>query len=91
MTGKQSKIGDPVIFIAQVLSLGVMWLFVIGIALWIANLISLSLEWNDSIGATLGISLIAIPVFATLASVLTYVFVGLQKEAWRLRASSGEE
>lgn len=91
MKKKYGRFGDPGVFLAQILSIGLMWIFVLAIALWIANLISLSLEWNDAIGATVGISLIAIPVFATLASVLTYVFIGLQKEAWRIRESSDGE
>jgi hypothetical protein len=68
------------IFLAQLVSLSLIWIFVIGIAIWIVNLILLSLELNDAPGASIGISIIAIPVFFTLASVLTYVFAGLQKE-----------
>ncbi len=68
------------IFLAQLVSLSLIWIFVIGIAIWIVNLILLSLELNDAPGASIGISIIAIPVFFTLAGVLTYVFAGLQKE-----------
>ncbi|MEE9171091.1 MAG: hypothetical protein V3U73_15125 [bacterium] len=68
------------IFLAQLVSLSLIWIFVIGIAIWIVNLILLSLELNDAPGASIGISIVAIPVFFTLAGVLTYVFVGLQKE-----------
>ena len=67
------------IFITQLISLVVMWIFVIGIAIWILNLISISIELHDAPGVTIGISIIAIPVFFTIASILTYVFVGFQK------------
>jgi len=67
------------IFITQLISLVVMWIFVIGIAIWILNLISISVELHDAPGVTIGISIIAIPVFFTIASILTYVFVGFQK------------
>ena len=67
------------IFITQLISLVVMWIFVIGIAIWILNLISISVEFQDAPGVTIGISIIAIPVFFTIASILTYVFVGFQK------------
>ena len=67
------------IYIAQLISLVVMWIFVIGIAIWILNLISISVEFQDAPGVTIGISIIAIPVFFTIASILTYVFVGFQK------------
>ncbi len=78
-------------FIAQLVSLSLIWLFVISIAVWIINLISLSVELNDVPGASIGISIITIPVFFTLASVLTYVFVGLQKEEKKLSSSSSEQ
>ncbi len=75
-------------FVIQAASLSMIWVFVLGIAAWIFNLLRLSLELDDALGATVGISLIAIPVFVTLASVLTYAFVGLQRESWRLKRES---
>lgn len=70
---------EKIIFIFQLSSVLLIWLFVIVVTLWISNLIILSLELNDAPGASVAISLIAIPVFMTLAGILTYVFVGLQK------------
>ena len=79
--GAQSKSPqDKIIFVAQVLSVSLIWVFVIGIGVWIANLISLSLELNDVPGASVGISIVAIPVFCMIAGILTYVFIGLQKK-----------
>ncbi len=74
------------IFGLQVGSFLLIWLFVIGIAVWIINLVVLSVELQDAIGATAAISIVAIPVFFTLAGVLTYVFVGLQREERRVRS-----
>jgi len=71
---------NKIIFIAQVASVSLIWLFVITVTLWIVNLLSLSIELHDMPGASVGISIIAIPIFTTLASVLTYVFVGLRKQ-----------
>ena len=68
-----------IIFLAQVASVSLIWLFVITVTLWIINLLSLAIELRDMPGASMGISMVAIPVFAILASILTYVFVGLQK------------
>ena len=79
------------IFALQLASLMWIWIFVIAVALWILNLLRRSIELQDAPGATVAISLIAIPVFLTLASILTYVFVGLQKEDRRLRRASGED
>lgn len=67
------------IFIMQVISLSLIWIFVAGISVWILNLLNLSLELRDVPSATIAISLVAIPVFVTIAIVLTYVFVGLQR------------
>jgi hypothetical protein len=74
----------PSILVPQVISMALIWVFVIGIAAWIINLIDLSIQLDDAPGATVVISLIAIPIFFTLAGILTYVFVGLQKEERRL-------
>jgi cytosine/uracil/thiamine/allantoin permease len=63
----------------QILSISLIWMLFIGIAVWILNLIKESLRLHDSPDASLGISLVAIPVFFTLSSVLTYVFIGLRK------------
>lgn len=80
-----------IIFIAQIISLSLIWIFVITIALWILNLISLSVELDDAPGASIGISLIAIPVFFALASLLTYAFIGLKKDEFRLQKEAMEE
>ena len=70
---------EKIIFVAQIASVSLIWLFVIAITLWIINLLSLSIELHDMPGASTGISMVAIPIFILLASILTYVFVGLQK------------
>jgi arginine exporter protein ArgO len=69
------------IYALQVASVAVMWVFVLGISGWILHLNRLSQRLNDVPSATVAISIVAIPVFITGASVLTYVFVGLQRGA----------
>jgi hypothetical protein len=54
-------------------------MFVAGISIWIINLLDLSIRLKDVPSATIGISLVAIPVFVTIAGILTYVFIGLQR------------
>ena len=78
-------------FIAQFVSLSLIWIFMISIAVWIINLLLVSVEHNDVPGASIGISIITIPVFFSLASVLTYVFVGLQKGKKKLSSSPSEQ
>ncbi len=67
------------IFLLQIASVAAIWAFVIGISGWILHLLRLSHRLHDVPSASIGISIVAIPVFLTGASVLTYVFVGLQR------------
>jgi amino acid transporter len=69
-----------IIAIAQLVSFLLMWIFVIAITIWIINLLTISIELNDVPGVSLGISIIAIPVFITLASILTYAYFGFKKK-----------
>ena len=80
MKDQPNRTQDKILFLAQIVSVSLIWVFVITISLWILNLILLSLELQDVPGASLGISIVAIPVFLTLAGLLTYVFIGLRKE-----------
>jgi len=79
MKGQGNPTRDRIVFVAQVVSVSLIWVFVITISVWILNLILLSIELQDVPGASLGISIVAIPVFLLLASLLTYVFIGLRK------------
>ncbi len=63
----------------QVISLSLIWVLFTGIAVWIVTLIKESLRLHDAPDASVGISIVAIPVFFLLASVLTYVFIGLRR------------
>ena len=63
----------------QVASISMIWIFVAAVTIWILNLIVISIELNDAPNASVGISLVVIPIFFTLASVLTYVFVALRR------------
>ena len=83
MENEANHVPKRLIFLAQLLSVLFIWVFVGMITVWIINLIQLSIDLNDVPGASVAISIVAIPVFIVLASVLTYVFVGLQKENHR--------
>lgn len=66
------------IFILQVVSIGLIWVFVLAVDIWIASLLFVAHELNDALNASVAIGLLAIPLFLTIAIILTYVFVGLQ-------------
>jgi arginine exporter protein ArgO len=74
------------IFGLQIASVAMMWVFVLSISAWILHLLRLSHRLHDVPSASVGISIVAIPVFLAGAAVLTYVFVGLR----RGREVSGE-
>jgi len=63
----------------QILSIGIIWLFVISVDTWIASLLFVAYDLNDSMNASVIIGLLTIPLFLTIAIILTYVFVGLQR------------
>ena len=63
----------------QVLSIAVMWAFLGGIVTWVINEVRVSRSLGDALTASVGISLVAIPVYTLVASVLTFVFFGIQR------------
>lgn len=67
------------IYRLQIFSVSMVWVLFTGIAAWVFTLIRESLRLRDAPDASVGISIVAIPVFFTLAAVLTYVFIGLRK------------
>jgi uncharacterized membrane protein len=80
MAGRKWKSRDlDTIFIIQLMMVAFFWILVTGLTIWLLNLLRLAIELNDVPGFSVVISLVAIPVFWTLASVLTYVFVGLRR------------
>lgn len=57
--------------------LGVAYLLVGGIIVWIIHLIRTSWRLGDVFSASVGISLVAIPIFLVFMGVVFYVFWGL--------------
>ena len=52
-------------------------LFSAGVIGWIIHLVRLSIELDDVPDASMAISLVAIPVFLTLAGIMAFVVIGL--------------
>jgi hypothetical protein len=65
--------------VLQIASLIWIWIFVIGVDIWILSLLRVAKNLNDALNASVAIGIVTIPLFLTIASILTYVFVGLQK------------
>ncbi|MFQ5666982.1 MAG: hypothetical protein ACE5I7_11190 [Candidatus Binatia bacterium] len=62
----------------QFLTLGAMWVFATAVTLWVLRLARVAYQLKDAFTASVGISLVAIPVFWILAAILTYTFFGLR-------------
>ncbi|MDP2644812.1 MAG: hypothetical protein Q8P24_07720 [Desulfobacterales bacterium] len=67
------------IFIAQIISVSFIWVLVVGITIWLLGRLIESIRLSDATGFSITISLVMIPVYWTLACILTYVFVGLRR------------
>lgn len=78
-----------VIYIVQIFSISLIWVFVFGVTWWILRLLIISINLRDAIDASVGISILVIPIFITLASILTYVFIGLQRNRCEKSVKSG--
>ena len=70
---------SPSIRWAQLLILIAFYVLVGGIIVWIISLILLSWRLQDVPSTSIGISIVAIPVFLILLGVVNYVFWGLRK------------
>lgn len=80
-----------IIYLAQVISLALIWVFVLVLDVWIVSLLGVARELNDAINASVAIGIVAIPLFLTIASILTYVFYSLQTNQGEGDAHQGRE
>lgn len=78
-------------FIIQIISISLIWFLVVGITWWIIRLIVLSIELHDAPDLSVIISIVVIPIFITIASTLTYVFVGLQRNKVEKKGNSEDK
>ncbi len=78
MLGKIKSFFGKLIFI-QIILLSFLWMLASGMTLLLINLVHVSYEVNDHQSASIVISILGIIVFWILASILTYVLVGLYK------------
>lgn len=65
--------------VLQIFSIIIMWIFVAAINIWILSLVSVARELKDALNASVVIGIMAIVLFLSIAGILTYVFIGLQR------------
>ena len=73
----QPPISDRLVRTLQWLWLAWAFLLVGGVIVWIVHLILASWRLDDAIQASVGISLVAIPIFIVFMGVVFYVFWGV--------------
>lgn len=75
----RSSESGPVIRFLQYCTVSVMWLFAGAITLWVLQLATTAYALRDAITASVGITLVALPIYWALAAILTYTFFGLRR------------
>ena len=77
MTGQRS-VSERTVRRLQWLWLGIAFALIGGIVTWITHLIRTAWRLGDVPSASIGISLVSIPIFLTMLGLILYVFVGLR-------------
>ena len=73
----QPPVSDRLVRRLQWVWLGGAFVLVGGIIIWIVHLIAASWRLDDTVQASVGISIIAIPIFLVFMGVVFYVFWGV--------------
>ncbi len=76
----QRSVSERTVRTLQWLWVGVAFALIGGIITWITHLIRTAWRLGDVPSASIGISLVSIPIFLTMAGVILYVFVGLRRD-----------
>jgi len=71
--------GERGVRIAQFAILGVFTAFALSVVLWVGHLISVSWKLDDTFSGSLAISIVAVPLFLTILTLVHYVFWGLYR------------
>jgi hypothetical protein len=77
MSGEHS-VSEKTVRTLQWLWIAVAFGLIGGIITWITHLIRTAWRLGDTPSASIGISLVSIPIFLTMLGVILYVFVGLR-------------
>ncbi len=77
---RSTELESPWIFRLQIALLAGFSLFASAVVLWITRLIYISWVLQDVFSASIGIALVAVPVFTFLLIIINYVFWGLRAE-----------
>jgi membrane protein implicated in regulation of membrane protease activity len=77
--------------VLQFFTICLMWLFTLGVLVFVPWLVFVAARWNDAPHWSLTIAVVMMPVYLTVAATLTYVYVGLQRGAPKERHGGAPE
>ncbi|MFQ5873740.1 MAG: hypothetical protein ACE5JL_08050 [Dehalococcoidia bacterium] len=78
--GDSHEVSNRTVKFLQWTIVGGALLFILAIIVWIGHLIRTAWWLHDTPSASIGISLVAVPIFLTLAGVIFYVAWGLLED-----------
>ena len=81
---------SPWVFRLQLAILAGFTLFALSIVSWVFRLIYISWVWQDVFSASIGIALVAVPIYLFLLAMFNYVFWGVLLGRKEPRASDGQ-
>lgn len=68
-----------------------MWIFVLGVMVFIPWLVFVAARWHDALNWSVVIAVVFLPVYLIVAAVLTYVYFGLRRSSPASGDQTGEK
>ena len=68
-----------VIRVLQLITITLMWIFTLGVLVFVPWLVFVAARWNDALNWSIVIAAVFLPVYIIVAGTLTYVYFGLRR------------
>ena len=65
--------------VLQLITIALMWIFVLGVFIFVPWLVYVAARWHDALNWSLAIAIVFLPVYLIVAATLTYVYFGLRR------------
>lgn len=69
---------DKLVQALQLITIGFMWIFTIGVLTFVPWLVYVAARWHDALNWSLVIAIVFLPVYIFVAATLSYVYFGLR-------------
>ena len=64
--------------VLQLITITLMWIFALGVVVFVVWLVFVAARWHDALNWSLVIAVVFLPVYLIVAATLTYVYFGLR-------------